>query len=283
MNLLIADDEFLIRRGLESLNWNEAGIHVIGVVENGIDACEIMQSEIVDIVIADIRMPGMSGIELAEFIKNNDLATKVILLSGYNDFEYAQSAISYSVFAYLLKPSNPREIIEKVKQAKTELEKIKEKNVRIKLLESELAANKLIVESEKYYIADTPNSSYIVSEILKYIHRYYNRNISLSTLSEHLHFSSIYLSRLIKKETGYTFLEILTMLRMKEAALLLKNTPLKIQRVCESVGVKDQRYFSQVFKKYFGMTPNEMRKSSHKQDSKTFKNVEALFNESARK
>ena len=86
-------------------------------------------------------------------------------------------------------------------------------------------------------------------------------DITLSSLSESMHFSISYLSRLIKKETSYNFTTILLLTRMIKAAELLKKTDLKIYSICEKIGVNDQRYFSQQFKKIFNKTPMEYRKS----------------------
>ena len=93
MKLLVADDEMTIRRGLLSLPWNTIGIDEVFEAENGLAAMEILRSHRVDIMISDVRMPGMTGLELAEYVKEYDLDTAVILLTGFSDFEYAQQAI----------------------------------------------------------------------------------------------------------------------------------------------------------------------------------------------
>lgn len=110
IHLLIADDEAIIRKGLLSLDWESIGVHIVGAVSNGIEALEMVQSQKVDIVLSDIRMPGMDGIELAQFLKSNELCVKMIFLSGYDDFQYAQEATKWGVSEYILKPTKPEEI-----------------------------------------------------------------------------------------------------------------------------------------------------------------------------
>ena len=107
MNLLIADDEAVIRRGLLSLDWKSIGITDVYSVANGVEAKELLLSTSIDLVIFDIRMPGFSGLELAQMVKERSMDVAVVLLSGFSEFEYARSAMRYGVYEYLLKPVSP--------------------------------------------------------------------------------------------------------------------------------------------------------------------------------
>lgn len=80
-------------------------------------------------------------------------------------------------------------------------------------------------------------------------------------LAEEFHYTTVYLSYYIKKETGYTFLEILNSVRMYYAAKYLKETKLKNGEICRRIGIADERYFGQVFKKKYGLPPYEFRKA----------------------
>jgi Response regulator containing CheY-like receiver domain and AraC-type DNA-binding domain len=258
-NLLIADDEAIIRQGLMSINWESIGVNVIAAVDNGLETIELLQSELVDILLTDIRMPGMDGLGVAKFIYEQELYTEVILLSGYSDFEYARSAIQYKVMEYILKPSSPEEIIETVKRACKQVNKKHESDLRFKLLEAELGKRQLIMGKDGIILGEAEYSD-IAKKMLGYIANNYNQPISLSTLSEELHFSPTYFSKVIKKATGYTFLEILNSMRVQDAADKLRTGTLSFGDICESVSIEDPRYFSQVFKKYFGKTPSEYKK-----------------------
>ncbi len=111
LRLLIVDDEDVIREGLRSVvDWEKLGYHIIGTASNGERALQFMEQCRVDVVLADIRMPKLSGIELAQEIKQKYPQVKVVILSGYDNFEYARNAIRYNVFSYLLKPCREEDI-----------------------------------------------------------------------------------------------------------------------------------------------------------------------------
>lgn len=105
IHVLIADDEFFIRQRIKKIiPWNDLGLDFAGEAENGLEVIHAIDSKPIDIIILDIKMPKMDGISVAEYIHNNYPATRMIILSGYNDFEYARSAIHYGVSDYLSKP-----------------------------------------------------------------------------------------------------------------------------------------------------------------------------------
>lgn len=109
--VLIVDDEPLILKSLQtSINWSAMDCKVIGTAEDGEEALELMQLELPDILLTDISMPGMNGIELLEQISRWPERPEVIILSGYSDFEYARKGLQYRVFDYILKPIDPLEL-----------------------------------------------------------------------------------------------------------------------------------------------------------------------------
>ena len=101
-----------IRRGLLSLDWKSIGITDVYSVANGVEAKELLLSTSIDLVIFDIRMPGFSGLELAQMVKERSMDVAVVVLSGFSEFEYARSAMRYGVYEYLLKPVSPNELME---------------------------------------------------------------------------------------------------------------------------------------------------------------------------
>lgn len=118
LKLIIADDERIIRETISTLiDWNQYGIELIGLCSNGIEAYDMILDESPDLVITDIRMPGMNGLELIARISDTDLDTQFILLSGYGEFEYAKQAMKYGVRHYLLKPCNEQQIIDAVQES----------------------------------------------------------------------------------------------------------------------------------------------------------------------
>lgn len=111
MNILFVDDEKIIREGMkEIIDWKRLGCDKLLMAENGSRAIELLESETIDLVITDIYMQKMTGIELAKTIKERWPMVKVIILSAYEDFGYAREAITAGVFQYLLKPIVPEEM-----------------------------------------------------------------------------------------------------------------------------------------------------------------------------
>ncbi len=255
--LLIVDDEHIIRQGLSQIPWQNHDIDVVAVLKNGIEAEEWINSNEADILLTDIRMPGMNGIDLAKVALGNFPDIKVILLSGYGEFEYAQEAIKFGAFDYILKPSTPTDIINCVLRACDLIEKEQEEKNKIEKLEEEVRDYSTLVKPSEEIMQDAEEQ---IGRILQYIYKNYDTELTLSVLAEKYHFTTVYLSRYIKRETGYTFLEILTSIRMYYAAKYLKETRMKNGEICAKIGIKDERYFGQIFKKKYGLTPYEYRK-----------------------
>ena len=111
LKMIIVDDEKIIRETIHSLiDWNSLGIDVAAVCKDGIEAFDCILDEYPDIVMTDIKMPGLSGLDLIEKVRAAQLNTEFIILSGYGEFEFARTAMRYGVKHYLLKPSNETEI-----------------------------------------------------------------------------------------------------------------------------------------------------------------------------
>ncbi len=125
MKLLIADDDRQIRNGLaEGIDWQSQGIDIVLTAADGLEALQLFDRENPEIVLTDIRMPGLDGIELSREIQQRSNTTSVIILSGYSDFEYARQAMRYGVQDYLLKPVEIEELLRVVQAAKDRISRI---------------------------------------------------------------------------------------------------------------------------------------------------------------
>lgn len=257
MKLLIADDEVLIRKGLLSLPWDSIGITEVCFAENGVDAKIILLENHIDILLSDIRMPGMTGLEVAALVNQYSLDTAVILLTGFSEFEYAREAIKSNVYDYILKPLRPKDILDTVARAKDRLERLRYRNQVVRKHEEKMGIFDTLTQIENCFEECNPQ----VKEMLDFIGKNFDQDITLNCLAEKYHFSVTYVSKLFKKETGYAFSDILTGIRLMNAVEMLLLDRVKIGVICDKVGFKDQRYFSQVFKKVFGCTPCEYKKS----------------------
>jgi two-component system response regulator YesN len=235
--LLICDDERMIREGIrQAVRWDQLNFSEVGVASDGEEGWSWICHNQPEIVITDIRMPKMDGLQLLHRTISAFPYTKVILLSGYSDFVYAQHALRYRAYDYILKPTNP-ETLEKVcKAAQTEWQK---KRQELALTEDENSGNDLI------------------TQILNYIHSNFSQNIDLEKVAKDIHISSVHLNRILKKELNTTFLDYLTKVRMKEAKRLLHQPKQSVSEVCYRVGYQDPKYFSQLFRKIVGTKPSQ--------------------------
>lgn len=145
LNLLIVDDEDTIRYGLtKAVDWESLGFNIVDTAANGVMALELIKTREIDVVLTDIRMPKMSGLELAAAILEGYPDIKVIILSGYSDFAYAQQAIKNNVFDYILKPSKEAEIIRVFTRLKEVIEKEKKNKAMIAESQADMVQNLMI-------------------------------------------------------------------------------------------------------------------------------------------
>ena len=122
--VIVAEDEERIRRGIvKNVKWESAGFRVIGEAENGADALEMVEQLEPDLLITDIRMPFINGIELARQIREVRPAVQIMFLSGYDDFSYAQEAIQYNIISYLLKPISAEELEKELNKVRKKLDR----------------------------------------------------------------------------------------------------------------------------------------------------------------
>lgn len=395
--LVIADDEPKIRRGIENiLNWSEFGIEIVGQAEDGEIALEIIKENRPDIILLDINMPFLNGLDLLQKLKEIGNSGIVIIISGYDDFSYAQKALQYNVFDYILKPVSKKNIEEIIIKATNKLiEKGKENNY-LEWIKRQLAENKEVLQKTffsewfnnklsdeqvlkemsffdiefgrnigimvikiveklnvevsvrnwsvellefaianilndgfkdlelKYIFNDDKKNIILVSKIndmgwwisiakemqkeiykylkcnvlieqasvfndvfkikdeymkimnsvnekkkcssmvllaIKYIEdNYYSNELSINYISNKLEVTSSYLSKLLKKETGLSFIDYLTKIRIKKAMYIMEDPAVKIYDVAELVGYSNQHYFCRAFKKVVGVSPTEYKR-----------------------
>lgn len=122
--VLLVDDEEEVRNAIEQrINWEELGFEVIGKAQNGVKAMEIAEKLQPDVVITDIKMPYMNGLELARNLKEENPGVRILILTGFDEFEYAKEAVHLEIEEYILKPINANELSECLKRLKNVLDK----------------------------------------------------------------------------------------------------------------------------------------------------------------
>ena len=392
--VLIADDEPIIREGIRySVNWDRLNMEVVAEAEDGEEAIEKAILHTVDILLVDINMPIVNGLKVIQQVKTELPHCQVVIITGYDEFKYAQEAVRLHVSDYLLKPVDPDQLEVILNKIQEELVKRKEQNhlwsntfaqisknmstLKMEFCREWLLGNlhsdeiesqlrflqlpvsipqqflaissteyiekrQLMVESEKesyqkklierittvftdydiIFFHDDMGSICIlawqvfpsnfaarIEEIFKkewnmyitvYIrenaedyvhitsfykeyrdymeneinispivrraktileHRYNDPTISLEKVAMELQVSSVYLSRLFKKELGMNFVQLLTRKRISKAIYLLQSTDYPIVAISELVGYDSQHYFSTAFKKATGVSPNRYRRN----------------------
>lgn len=287
--LIIVEDESIIRNTLSrALNWGETGCTVTGTAENGIKALNLIGKDKPDIIITDIKMHGMNGIELCQRVKNDYPEIKIIIITGHGEFEYAQSALKLGVKDLILKPIDHLELMNSVRNAVGELEQERAKKDEFARMKKAIEENMSTLRG-KFFLEPPSNNSMSKEELnektgffdaacciktvnekqnsaavlkaMEYIRNHYFEEVTLDDVSNEVYLNPNYLGRLIKKEIGMNFSDILVNIRIENAKELMKDIRLKTYEISKKVGISDSRYFSQLFKKMTGMTPTEYRNS----------------------
>ena len=151
MKLLIADDELLTREGLaSSIDWESMGIYQIFQADDGLRALHIAKLQEPDIILSDIRMPRMNGIELVEKLTELLPDTSIIFMSGYSDKEYLKAAIKLKAIDYVEKPLNPEEVQKTVAEAIRRRQQVLRSRQNEDLLSMETESNLALLLTKPY-------------------------------------------------------------------------------------------------------------------------------------
>lgn len=241
---LIIDDEKPVRIAISKLGkWSHFQIEPPLMASNGKEALTIMREIHPDLVFVDMSMPIMDGIAFLKTASAEFPDSRFIIISGYDDFFYAQQAIRYGVMDYLLKP-----IVE------TDL------NTAIQRAVESLCPGFTPADARK---EETNLDSDTVTTIIHdYIDNHYSSNIKISQFADKYFFSKEYLTRQFKARYHCGIYEYVLQVRMERARELLLNPEIKIQEIAQRVGYADNNYFSKAFRTYYGISPTAFRQEN---------------------
>lgn len=247
--LMVVDDEYNIRRGLvTSVPWSSIGVQVVAEARDGREGLDLARQVKPEIVLTDISMDEMDGLAFTEALLKERPRTKVVILSGFGEFSYAQRALDLKVSAYLLKPVSPEDLLAKVSEAILALEKERDQARRLGEPVSDLepSEGRAVIRRAREYLET----------------HYQDHETCLDTLADHLGLTPAYLSKLFKAETGRNYGDELASMRMEKAKALLAASNLKASEVGTLVGYPNPQYFATAFRKATGLTPTEFREKA---------------------
>lgn len=240
--LLVEDDKtnlFLYRKMKE---WEQMGFAIAKEARNGKEALVQMEQEDFDMILVDVMMPVMNGLEFLEVLQERQLQTPRIIASNYNEFEYVRQGMRLGAMDYLLKPISGDELRECLKRVKEKLEEQRE----VSLVE------------EIFLECGADISAGFVQKVMGYFSEHVD--VNLQDIAEEFQLSKDYFGKLFKRQMNENFNQFVLKYKMEYAKKLLCTSDDKIYEISEKLGYKTTDYFSKIFKDYTGETPMQYRK-----------------------
>ena len=260
--IIIVEDEEIIRNGLAiSFEWMDYGCNIVGLAKDGKEGLDMIMKLNPDIVISDIKMPKMTGIEMIQNAKLQGKDFFSIILTSYAKFNYAKSAIEFGASGYLLKPVDEDELTELLKSI---TDKINKNNRQKKIEES--VKDKIIEKEDdwKIFLKAGESSDSIIRYVYDIIQSKYTERLSINDVADELKVSNSYISRKLKTKLNTSFVDLLSQYRIKKAISYREKSDLMIYVISCKVGFSDYKYFCTVFKKYTSLSPSEYQKNKAK-------------------
>ncbi|OGO81075.1 MAG: hypothetical protein A2Y21_03420 [Clostridiales bacterium GWC2_40_7] len=237
--LIVDDEKYVCERLKNDFDWESLGFDYVYTAQNGEEAIDIIKLHNPGLILSDVRMPIMDGIQLARYVGMFYPATKMIFISAYDEFQYARQAIDYGVKSYLLKP--------------VEKQVLKESILKV------MGNAHVEPGHDDSGKASEDVNLIMIRKVQRYIKENYYRKISLEDVAKYVYISPQYLSRKFKEVTGQQFVDYALNVKITRAKSLLKNSGIKVKDIAVQLGFSDYTYFCKVFKKYENITPLQYR------------------------
>lgn len=245
---IVIDDEKWVVKSLIATIADQDYFDVVEELYDGVSGLAYIQNSKPDLAFVDVRLPGMSGLELLQAAQESGCETLFIVISGHAEFAYAQKAMLHNAIGYCLKPFSKNELMDSMQKAYNILEIRKAERQSTDNVPPPRTSNAPVVNNRS------------VQTMLDYMNTHYSEDISIQTLADLCYINPNYASQLFKQETGSTFSSYLTNLRIQRAIQLLTSTDMAVFLIASHVGYRDYFYFAKVFKKITGTTPTAYRK-----------------------
>ncbi len=239
--VLIVDDELMVRRGVAlGVDWQQMSCVIVGEAANGEEGLSLALELKPDLIVTDIRMPKMDGLTMLSELRKRGDDVRVIVLTAYDEFPFAQKALRLGAVDYLLKPFQDRDLTVAVTRILQREPSSGVPTPQSLLPDTSMAANKYVMEAIHYIVA-----------------HYGDNDIGITAIADHLCVSEGHLSHVFKKEINCTVTGYLTQYRVHAAMKALGDCRVKVYEVAGRVGYRDVNYFSSIFKKLTGLSPSE--------------------------
>jgi YesN/AraC family two-component response regulator len=236
----VDDEKWALINNLHTFPFEKYGFSVAGQFTSSTQALSQLPLIKPDVLIVDIRMPSISGLDLIQMLKARLPDLISVLLSGYAEFPYARAALRQGVFEYCLKPLDMDEAEEVLKR-----------------LVNRLSGDALLPESVEY---SSGNRQF--SLLLQYVNAHIYDKLVLEDLSRGFYINSNYCGQLFKAATGKTFSQYLRDARLTRACELLTRTKMPITEIASRVGYDNLHYFIRIFNGQMGVSPRQYRNSA---------------------
>ena len=246
LTFVVAEDEermrdYLARKTAEL----DPNLECAGTAADGEEAVELVERVLPDLLITDIKMPVLGGLELVKRIRTTNPDLRILIVSGYSEFEYARQAIELGVDDYIVKPIDVHALQETLRRIRIRLE------ASAGLIEAEFGLDR--IGSQEEDLADA---------VELYLKENFRQPYSLERLAAAFGRKAAYLLRLYRRIKGSTPTQDLIRLRIEKAKRLLSGHPhMEVKQVAAAVGYEDALYFSRLFKKETGQNPTTFRDS----------------------
>ena len=254
-NILIVDDEKIEREAIRMIvESSTLPFSLVFEASSGREMLELLKAHHVDIVILDINMPGLTGLQALDMMRADGMDTKVIISTAYDEFNYAVKALQSGAVDFLVKPVSDESLIESLKKSIERLSEERERSEKLSRIEDYLRvrSSSLSLNTE----GDFPDA---IKQVCAYIETNYDKRIGLDEIASDCSYSKYHLSRLFKSVMNMTVIDYLTKTRMEKAKELLALTKDSVKIIAFRTGFSDPNYFSLTFRKYEGMSPLQYR------------------------
>lgn len=255
IRILICEDKPLIRQGIvKMIRWEELGAQPCQEAGNGFEALDILRASAPDIVITDIRMPGMDALEMVDAMEREGLSAELIVISGYDDFSYVRRMLQHGAVDYLLKPVNPGELNGAICQAIDRATEAARPASDGGYAQMRLACARSVLPEVDPRARTGP--------VIHYVEANFHRPLRLESLAQMFFLNASYLSAAYRQDAGMTLSDHIRRLRVGFSQALLRNTHLQILEIADLCGYQDALYFCRIFKRQTGQTPSEYRQEA---------------------